>query len=93
VNLTKGGMSLKAVRLFQRLLGIVLLVYGIYLIFGADQFYGVLLIILAFLILPNTSKGKHRSYSHDYDGRDYHHESALDSGGSDGGGDSGGGGD
>ncbi|MCM3763556.1 hypothetical protein [Neobacillus niacini] len=80
------------VRLLQRLLGVVLLVFGIYLIFGADQFYGVLLIILAFLIFPNVNKGKQRSYSHDYDGRDYHHDSAFDSGGSDGGGDSGGGG-
>lgn len=85
-------MSLKAVKLLQRVLGAVLLVAGIYLIFGADQFYGVLLIILAFLVFPNVSKRKDRSYSQDYDGRDYHHDSAFDSGGSDGGGDAGGGG-
>lgn len=84
-------MSLKAVRLLQRLLGAVLLVAGIYLIFGADQFYGVLFIILAFLVFPNVSKGKQRSYSHDVEGRDYyHHDSASDLGGDSS---SGGGGD
>jgi hypothetical protein len=61
-----GGMSLNAVRVIQWLVGAVLLVYGIYLIFGVQEFFGTLAIIVAFLIFPSLRKGQNRSYSNDY---------------------------
>ncbi|MBS4213085.1 hypothetical protein [Neobacillus rhizophilus] len=84
-------MFLKAIRLLQRLVGAVLLILGIYLIFGTQEFFGTILIILAFLIFPSIKKEK--SSGHHYD-RDYLHDTANDNdnyGSSDSGGDSGGG--
>ncbi|MEH7116973.1 hypothetical protein V7128_06050 [Neobacillus vireti] len=69
-------MSLKVVRMIQRLIGILLLVYGVYLIFGTQEFFGTLLIILAFLVFPsiNTEKGKSSKTHNDY--YDDDHESS-----------------
>ena len=83
-------MSLNGIRMLQRLIGFILLVYGIYLIFGKQEFFGTLLIILAFLIFPRLNKGKSRSHSDDYV-HDRSFDSALDNDNSDGGGDSDGG--
>jgi hypothetical protein len=95
---TCGGMSLKTVRFIQWLLGALLLVYGIYLIFGVQEFFGMLAIIAAFFIFPSVGKRRKRSYSHDYsnnyDNDSHSSNDASDSdGGGDSGGDSGGGGD
>jgi hypothetical protein len=54
------------VRLIQWLLGALLLVYGIYLIFGVQEFFGTLAIIVAFFIFPSVGKKRKRSYSNDY---------------------------
>ena len=78
--------------MIQRLVGCLLLVYGIYLIFVTKEFFGTLLIIVAFLIFPSLNKEKKRSYSDDYDSHDrsndsaYDHDSASEGGDSDGGG-------
>ncbi|EKN70181.1 hypothetical protein BABA_06521 [Neobacillus bataviensis LMG 21833] len=84
-------MSLKSVRMIQRLVGVLLLVYGIYLIFGTQEFFGTILIIVAFLIFPSLNKEKKRSYSNDVDDSDRYNDSADDNDSSYGGGDSGGG--
>jgi len=85
-------MSLKSIRMIQRLVGVLLLVYGIYLIFVTQEFFGTLLIIVAFLIFPSLNNEKKRSYSDDYDSHDRSSDSAYDHDGSSGGGDSDGGG-
>lgn len=66
----KGGMSLKGVRLIQRIVGVLLLAGGIYLIFVTQEFFGTLLIILAFLTFPIVGK-KNNS---DYHEHDHYHE-------------------
>jgi hypothetical protein len=66
-------------RIIQRVVGIVLLISGIYLIFGAQEFFGTILIILAFLIFPTVSKKTHQLYGNDFDSRDHHNENAHDS--------------
>lgn len=65
-NFYLGGMPLKSIRLIQRIIGVLLLVYGIYLIFGTQEFFGTILIILAFLIFPSLNKEKSRSHSNNY---------------------------
>ncbi|MDQ1144267.1 hypothetical protein QE429_001094 [Bacillus sp. SORGH_AS 510] len=66
-----GGMLLKAIRLIQWLIGIFLFVYGVYLIFGVQEFFGTLAIIAAFLIFPSlenkgqTAAATSKSYSND----------------------------
>jgi hypothetical protein len=70
-------MSLKSIRFIQRLIGVILLVYGIYLIFGTQDFFGTLLIILAFLIFPSLHNKKSRSHSQDYV-HDRSNDSAFD---------------
>lgn len=85
-------MSLKSVRMIQRLVGVLLLVYGIYLIFGTQEFFGTILIIIAFLIFPSLNKEKKRSYSNDVDDSDRYNDSANDNDSSSGGSDSDGGG-
>lgn len=84
-------MSLKTVRVIQWLLGALLFVYGIYLIFGVQEFFGTLAIIAAFLIFPSLGNGRKNSHSNDYV-HDYESDSGspVDGGDSDGGGDSGG---
>ena len=47
---------LKTIRWILRLVGVLLIAAGLYLIFGAQQFIGTLLIIIAFLIIPNVSE-------------------------------------
>ncbi|MFC4800185.1 hypothetical protein ACFPA1_12590 [Neobacillus sp. GCM10023253] len=88
-------MFLNAIRLIQRLVGAALLILGIYLIFGTQEFFGTILIILAFLIFPSIKKEK--SSGHHHDDRDYLHDTANDNdnnyGRTDSGGDSGGSGD
>jgi hypothetical protein len=92
-----GWMSLKAVRIIQWLLGGLLFVYGIYLIFGVQEFFGTLAIIAAFFIFPSIGKGPKGSDSNDYvndyqNDTDYSNDNGdtdTDSGG-DTGGDSGG---
>jgi hypothetical protein len=49
-------MLLKAIRIIQWLIGIFLFVYGVYLIFGVQEFFGTLAIIAAFLIFPSVEK-------------------------------------
>ena len=82
-------MSLKTVRVIQWLLGALLIVYGIYLIFGVQEFFGTLAIIAAFFIFPSLGNGRKSSYSNDYV-HDYESDSdsPVDGGASDGGGDS-----
>lgn len=63
----KGGMSLKIIRMLQRIIGVLLLVYGVYLIFGTQEFFGTILIILAFLIFPTLSKNAQSGHHDDYD--------------------------
>ncbi|MEO2076870.1 MAG: hypothetical protein ABGX20_15985 [Bacillus sp. (in: firmicutes)] len=64
-------MLLKAIRLIQWLIGIFLFVYGVYLIFGVQEFFGTLAIIAAFLIFPSlenkgqTAAAASKSYSND----------------------------
>ncbi|MBT2726202.1 hypothetical protein J7E63_04505 [Bacillus sp. ISL-75] len=78
-------------RVIQWLLGALLLVYGIYLIFGVQEFFGTLAIIAAFFIFPSLGNGRKSSYSNDHV---HYYESDSDSTdddrGSDGNGDSGG---
>jgi predicted histidine transporter YuiF (NhaC family) len=83
-------MSLKTVRVIQWLLGALLIVYGIYLIFGVQEFFGTLAIIAAFFIFPSLGNGRNSSHSNDYV-HDYESDSGSpdDSGASDGGEDSG----
>jgi hypothetical protein len=80
-----------AVRVIQWLVGALLLVYGIYLIFGVQEFFGTLAIIAAFFIFPSLGSGRKSSYSNDHV---HYYESNSDSTdddrGSDGDGDSGG---
>lgn len=85
-----GGMSLKTIRILQWLIGILLLVYGIYLIFGTQEFFGTILIIGAFLIFPTV---KRKAHSNDYnDNNDVSKDDNTYAGGDSdgGGGDSGG---
>jgi len=64
-------MLLKAIRIIQWLIGIFLFVYGVYLIFGVQEFFGTLAIIAAFLIFPSVEKkgqtaaAASKSYSND----------------------------
>jgi hypothetical protein len=64
-------MLLKAIRIIQWLIGIFLFVYGVYLIFGVQEFFGTLAIIAAFLIFPSletkgqTAAATSKSYSND----------------------------
>ncbi|MEH7438545.1 hypothetical protein V7182_13815 [Neobacillus drentensis] len=64
-------MLLKAIRFIQWLIGIFLFVYGVYLIFGVQEFFGTLAIIAAFLIFPSLEKkaptavAASKSYSND----------------------------
>ena len=60
-------MSLKIIRMMQRLIGVLLLLYGIYLIFGTQEFFGTILIILAFLIFPSLNKEKSSSSRNERD--------------------------
>ncbi|WP_042462615.1 hypothetical protein [Neobacillus dielmonensis] len=55
-------MTLRIIRWIQRLIGILMIIYGIYLIFGTQQFFGALLIILALLIIPNLSDKKRETH-------------------------------
>ena len=51
--------------------------YGVYLIFGTQEFFGTILIILAFLIFPSLNKEKNKSQSGHHD--DYDHNPDLSS--------------
>ncbi|WP_310197072.1 hypothetical protein [Neobacillus niacini] len=70
-----------------RLVGFLIFIFGVYLIFAEQIFFGVLSIILAFLIFPNRSgiKSHHYNYDNDYS-NDYTYSSDSDSGGGDSGG-------
>ncbi|WP_462410895.1 hypothetical protein [Neobacillus sp. Marseille-QA0830] len=61
ISIHLGGIALRIIRWIQRLIGILMIIYGIYLIFGTQQFFGALLIILALLILPNLSDKKRKT--------------------------------
>jgi hypothetical protein len=69
------------------LVGFLIFIVGVFLIFAEQVFFGVLSIILAFLIFPNrsTSKNSHYHYDNDYS-NDHAYSSDSDSGGSDSGG-------
>jgi uncharacterized membrane protein YgcG len=71
------------------LVGFLIFIFGVYLIFAEQIFFGVLSIILAFLIFPNRSGSKSRHYNYD---NDYSNDHAYSSDSDSGGGDSGGGG-
>lgn len=88
----KGDCLLRAI---LRLVGFLIFILGVYLIFAEQIFFGVLSIILAFLIFPNRSNSSSHRYSYDNDySNDHAYSSDSDSGGGDsGGGDSGGGSD
>jgi hypothetical protein len=73
-----------------RLVGFLIFAFGVFLIFADQVFFGVLSIILAFLIFPNRSNSKSRHYNYD---NDYSNDHAYSSDSDSGGGDSGGGGD
>lgn len=53
------------VRVFQWLFGILLFVFGLYLIFGIQEFFGTLAIIAAFFIFPSLEKKGKNSASGD----------------------------
>jgi uncharacterized membrane protein YgcG len=72
------------------LVGFLIFAFGVYLIFAEQVFFGVLSIILAFLIFPNRSNSRGHHYSND---NDYSNDHAYSSDSDSGGGDSGGGGD
>jgi hypothetical protein len=75
-----------------RLVGFLIFIFGVYLIFADQVFFGVLSIIVAFLVFPNRSNSKNRHYHYDNDySNDHAYSSDSDSGGGDSG--SGGGGD
>ena len=78
--------------MIQRLVGALLLVYGIYLIFVTQEFFGTLLIIMAFLIFPSLNKEKKGSHSDDYGSNERYSDSTYGHDSSTGGGDSDGGG-
>ncbi|MEH7416528.1 hypothetical protein V7266_14670 [Neobacillus drentensis] len=65
------------VRMIQRIIGVLLLVYGIYLIFGTQEFFGTILIILAFLIFPSLNNKKSNADSTHHD--DYNHDTESSS--------------
>lgn len=73
-----------------RLVGFLIFIFGVFLIFTDQVFFGVLSIILAFLVFPNRSNSKSHNYHH-YD-NDYSNDHAYSSDSDSGGGDSGGGG-
>jgi hypothetical protein len=70
------------------LVGFLIFVFGIYLIFAEQVFFGVLSIILAILIFPNRSNGRGHHYIYD---NDYSNDHAYSSDSDSGSGDSGGG--
>jgi hypothetical protein len=72
------------------LVGFLIFIFGVYLIFADQVFFGVLSIIVAFLVFPNRSNSKNRHYHYD---NDYSNDHAYSSDSDSGGGDSGGGGD
>ena len=72
-----------------RLVGFLFFIFGVYLIFAEQIFFGVLSIILAFLIFPNRSGSKSSHYNYD---NDYSNDHVYSSDSDAGGGDSGGGG-
>lgn len=84
----EGGWLLRGI---LRLVGFLIFIFGVFLIFADQVFFGVLSIILAFLIFPNRSNSKSHHY-HPYD-NDYSNDHAYSSDSDSGGGDSGGGGD
>lgn len=66
-------------RIVQRLVGLLLIILGVYLIFGAQEFFGTILIIFAFLIFPSL-KSTPDPGSHDSnDDRTYEPEESNDS--------------
>ncbi|MCM3567364.1 hypothetical protein [Neobacillus mesonae] len=58
-------MLLRGVRWIQRIIGVLFLAGGVYLIFVTQEFFGTLLIILAFLIFPTVEK-KDKSTNNEY---------------------------
>ncbi|GHH97418.1 hypothetical protein [Neobacillus kokaensis] len=92
-------MSLKSVRFIQRIVGVLFLAGGIYLIFVTQEFFGTILIILAFLIFPTVGKKGNSDYNEQvYEQERYNeatndHDNSYGGGDSDGSNDSGGGGD
>jgi uncharacterized membrane protein YgcG len=71
------------------LIGFLIFIFGVYLIFADQVFFGVISIILAFLIFPNRSNSGGSYHSHD---NDYSSDHAFSTDSDSGGGDSGGGG-
>lgn len=49
-------MSLNSIRIIQRIIGVLLIASGVYLIFITQEFFGTLFIIVALLIFPTVSK-------------------------------------
>ena len=62
---------LKTLRWIQRLIGVLLIATGIYLIFGTQEFFGTLLIIIAFLIFPNVSEKRKSTDPQDVQQQDH----------------------
>ncbi|WP_419955612.1 hypothetical protein ACN6MT_09000 [Neobacillus niacini] len=71
-------------------MGFLIFIFGVYLIFAEQIFFGVLSIILAFLIFPNrrNSGSDHYHYDHNNSSGDHAYSSDSDSGGGDSGGSS-----
>ncbi|MEH7013362.1 hypothetical protein V7087_21555 [Neobacillus niacini] len=69
------------------MVGFLIFIFGVYLIFAEQIFFGVLSIILAFLIFPNRSNsGRHHfNYDNTYS-NDHVYSSDSDSGSGDSGG-------
>ncbi|WHY85530.1 hypothetical protein QNH39_23445 [Neobacillus novalis] len=57
------------VRVFQWLVGVILFLFGLYLIFGIQEFFGTLAIIAAFFIFPSLEKKDKKTFLQD----DHHH--------------------
>ncbi|ETI68590.1 hypothetical protein [Neobacillus vireti] len=62
------------VRVFQWLAGVVLFLFGLYLIFGIQEFFGTLAIIAAFFIFPRLEKKDKKTFL-----QDDHHQFYSDS--------------
>ncbi|AZU64022.1 hypothetical protein [Neobacillus mesonae] len=92
-------MSLRGIRIIQRIVGVLFLAGGVYLIFVTQEFFGTILIILAFLIFPTIEKKNNSDNpEHAYQQERYNefandNDHSFGGGGSDGGTDSDGSGD
>lgn len=58
-------MLLRAVRIIQWLIGVLLFGFGIYLIFWIQEFFGTIAIIVAFFIFPSLEQKSSTELMHE----------------------------